>query len=145
MLLGAASPRRSRRGARALIASRDDLKPHASTASQQGEAVTGSSPLSLIASLRGALEAARGVRSRNDLVFALDRIAAVIEGLGYRSVTINLHRPAWDDRGLDGPRTAGVAPTPLGKTSSWEQGPAPGRAVRALVPTTCPTTTCCWP
>jgi diguanylate cyclase (GGDEF)-like protein len=85
--------------------------------------VTGSSPLSLIASLRGALEAARGVRSRNDLVFALDRIAAVIsEGLGYRSVAINLHRPAWDDfeaSTVHGPDDARLAL--LGKTSSWEQ------------------------
>jgi diguanylate cyclase (GGDEF)-like protein len=85
--------------------------------------VTGSSPLSLIASLRGALEAARGVRSRNDLVFALDRIAAVIsEGLGYRSVAINLHRPAWDDfeaSTVHGPQEARQAL--LGKTSSWEQ------------------------
>ncbi len=85
--------------------------------------MTGSSPLSLITSLRGALEAARGVRSRNDLVFALDRIAAVIsEGLGYRSVTINLHRPAWDDfeaSTVHGPQEA--RQTLLGKTSSWEQ------------------------
>ncbi len=91
----------------------------------------GSSPLSLIASLREALEAARGVRSRNDLVFALDRIAAVVaEGLGYRSVTINLHRPAWDDfeaSTVHGPEDTRVAL--LGKTSSWEQW-APHLAAR---------------
>jgi diguanylate cyclase (GGDEF)-like protein len=85
--------------------------------------VSGSSPLSLIASLRVALEAARGVRSRDDLVFALDRIAAVIsEGLGYRSVAINLHRPAWDDfeaSTIHGPEAARL--TLLGKASSWEQ------------------------
>jgi diguanylate cyclase (GGDEF)-like protein len=85
--------------------------------------VSGTSPLSLIAALRGALEAARGVRSRNDLVFALDRIAAVIsEGLGYRSVAINLHRPAWDDfeaSTVHGPEAARL--TLLGKASSWEQ------------------------
>ena len=79
--------------------------------------MTGSSPLSLIASLRGALEAARGVRSRNDLVFALDRIAAVIaDGLGYRSVAINLHRPAWDDfEAIDGPRPGRRAPGAAGQ------------------------------
>jgi diguanylate cyclase (GGDEF)-like protein len=93
--------------------------------------VTGSSPLSEIAALRGALEAARGVRSRDDLVFALDRIAAVIsEGLDYRSVAINLHRPAWDDfeattvHGPDATRQA-----MLGKTSSWEHW-APSLAAR---------------
>jgi diguanylate cyclase (GGDEF)-like protein len=69
------------------------------------------------------LEAARGVRSRDDLVFALDRIAAVIaEALECRSVTINLHRPAWDDfeaSAVHGPEDARLAL--LGKTSSWEQ------------------------
>jgi diguanylate cyclase (GGDEF)-like protein len=93
--------------------------------------VSGSSPLSLIASLRGALEAARGVRSRNDLVFALDRIAAVIaEGLGYGSVAIHLHRPAWDDfeaSTVHGPEAARLAL--LGKPSSWERW-APSLATR---------------
>ena len=93
--------------------------------------MTRTSPLSEIAALRGALEAARGVRSRDDLVFALDRIAAVVaEGLGYGSVAINLHRPAWDDfeaitvHGADATRLA-----LLGKTSSWEQW-APSLAAR---------------
>jgi diguanylate cyclase (GGDEF)-like protein len=78
--------------------------------------------LSLIASLRGALEAARGVRTQDDLVRALDRIAAVLaEALGYRTVAVNLHRPQWDDfeavtvHGSEAARTA-----LLGQASSWE-------------------------
>jgi diguanylate cyclase (GGDEF)-like protein len=60
--------------------------------------VSGATPLSLIASMRGALEAARGVRTRDDLAGALDRIAHVMaDALGYRSVVINVHRPEWDD------------------------------------------------
>jgi diguanylate cyclase (GGDEF)-like protein len=78
---------------------------------------------SLIAALRDALTAARGVRSRDDLTFALDRIAELIaQALGYRSVAVNLHRPAWDDfeattvHGADEARQA-----LLGKASTWEQ------------------------
>jgi diguanylate cyclase (GGDEF)-like protein len=93
--------------------------------------VPGSSPLSQISSVREALEAARGVRSRNDLVFALDRIAAVIAaGATARSVTVSLHRPAWDDFeavAVHGPDDARLAQ--LGKTSSWEQW-APHLATR---------------
>jgi diguanylate cyclase (GGDEF)-like protein len=60
--------------------------------------VSGPPALSLIASLRGALEAARGVRTPDELRSALDRIAALIaEAMGYRTVVVNLHRPAWDD------------------------------------------------
>jgi diguanylate cyclase (GGDEF)-like protein len=85
--------------------------------------VSGSPTLSLIAALRGALEAARGVRSQEDLTFALDRIAEVIaEALGYRSVAINLHRPPWDDfeaSTIHGPEEARLAL--LGKASTWEQ------------------------
>ncbi|MCW2994210.1 MAG: hypothetical protein JWQ18_1705, partial [Conexibacter sp.] len=77
----------------------------------------------MIASLRGALEAARGVRSRDDLVFALDRIAATTaEALGHASVAINLHRPAWDDfeaTNVHGPEATRLAL--LGKASTWEQ------------------------
>jgi diguanylate cyclase (GGDEF)-like protein len=79
--------------------------------------------LSLIAALRGALEAARGVRSQEDLTYALDRIAAVIaQALGYRSVAINLHRPPCDDfeaSTIHGPEEARLAL--LGKASTWEQ------------------------
>jgi diguanylate cyclase (GGDEF)-like protein len=57
-----------------------------------------SSPLSLLASVRGALEAARGVRTREDLEAALERIGGVIsEACGYGSVVVNVHRPEWDD------------------------------------------------
>ena len=87
------------------------------------QALSGSQTLSLIAALRGALDAARGVRSRDDLTFALDGIASVIaEALGYRSVAINLHRPAWDDfeaTTIHGPEEARLAL--LGKASTWEQ------------------------
>jgi diguanylate cyclase (GGDEF)-like protein len=85
--------------------------------------VTDRTSLSLIASLRGALEAARGVRTPDDLVGALDRIAEVIaEALGYRTVAVNLHRPEWDDfatitvHGDDEARRM-----LLGQASSWEQ------------------------
>jgi diguanylate cyclase (GGDEF)-like protein len=88
-----------------------------------GEPVSATSPLSLIASLRGALEAARGVRTQDDLAAALDRIAEVVaDALGYRTVAVNLHRPQWDDfetttvHGADAARAA-----LLGRTSSWEQ------------------------
>jgi diguanylate cyclase (GGDEF)-like protein len=85
--------------------------------------VSASPTPSLIAALRGALDAARGVRSREDLTFALDRIAAVLaEALGYRSVAINLHRLAWDDfeaTTIHGPEEARLAL--LGKASTWEQ------------------------
>jgi diguanylate cyclase (GGDEF)-like protein len=89
----------------------------------RGEPVPERSSLSLIASLRGALEAARGVQTQDDLVLALDRIAAVVsDALGYRTVAVNLHRPQWDDfeavtvYGSEGARAA-----LLGKASSWEQ------------------------
>jgi diguanylate cyclase (GGDEF)-like protein len=85
--------------------------------------VSDSSDLSLIAALRDALAAARGVRSRDDLTFALDRIAELTaQALGYRSVAINVHRPAWDDfeattvHGAEEARRA-----LLGKASTWEQ------------------------
>jgi diguanylate cyclase (GGDEF)-like protein len=85
--------------------------------------VSGSPSLSLIAALRGALDAARGVRTQEDLAVALDRVAAVIAGaLGYRTVVINLHRPAWDDfeaSTVHGPDDARLAL--LGKASTWEQ------------------------
>jgi diguanylate cyclase (GGDEF)-like protein len=60
--------------------------------------VPGLSPLSLMASLRTALEAARGVRTPEDLDGALEQVARTIsETLGYASVVVNLHRPQWDD------------------------------------------------
>ena len=60
--------------------------------------MSGLSPLPLIASLREALQAARGVRTQDDLHAALARIAQVIsETLGYGTVVVNLHRPQWDD------------------------------------------------
>jgi diguanylate cyclase (GGDEF)-like protein len=85
--------------------------------------VSGTSSLSLIASLRGALEAARGVRTPDELVLALDRIAELIaDALGYRTVVVNLHRQQWDDfeaTTVCGPADARLAL--LGKASSWEQ------------------------
>jgi diguanylate cyclase (GGDEF)-like protein len=48
--------------------------------------------------LRGLLEAARAVRAGGDLHPLLEAIARVISvSLGFRTVVINLHRPAWDD------------------------------------------------
>ncbi|HEY6759019.1 MAG TPA: GGDEF domain-containing protein [Baekduia sp.] len=75
------------------------------------------------ASLLAALTAARGVRSREDLGDAFERIAqAISDALGCRTVVLNLHRPAWDDfevttvRGPDEARR-----TLLGQASTWEQ------------------------
>jgi diguanylate cyclase (GGDEF)-like protein len=81
------------------------------------------SPLSLIASLRGALEAARGVRTHDDLIVALDRIAEVIaDALGYRTVVVNLHRPQWDDFEAVTILGSAEARTALqGRVSTWEQ------------------------
>jgi diguanylate cyclase (GGDEF)-like protein len=51
-----------------------------------------------VARLRGMLEAARAVRAGGDLQPLLEAIARVISvSLGFGTVVINLHRPAWDD------------------------------------------------
>jgi diguanylate cyclase (GGDEF)-like protein len=85
--------------------------------------VNGPPPLSLIASLRGALEAARGVRTPEDLSAALDRIAAVIsEGLGYSTVAVNVHRPAWDDfQAATVHGSPAARATLVATTSTWAQ------------------------
>jgi putative nucleotidyltransferase with HDIG domain len=75
-----------------------------------------------LARLRGLLEAARAVRAGGDLQPLLEAIARVISvSLGFGSVVINLHRPAWDDfevvivHGSDEGRRV-----LLGTTRSWE-------------------------
>jgi diguanylate cyclase (GGDEF)-like protein/putative nucleotidyltransferase with HDIG domain len=75
-----------------------------------------------LARLRGLLEAARAVRSGSDLQPLLDAIARVISvSLGFGTVVINLHRPAWDDfevaivHGSDEGRRV-----LLGTSRSWE-------------------------
>jgi diguanylate cyclase (GGDEF)-like protein len=75
-----------------------------------------------LACLRGLLEAARAVRSGGDLQPLLEGIARVISGsLGFGTVVVNLHRPAWDDfevaivHGSDEARRV-----LLGTTRSWE-------------------------
>jgi diguanylate cyclase (GGDEF)-like protein len=51
-----------------------------------------------LARLRGLLEAARAVRAGGDLQPLLEAIARAISvSLGFGTVVINLHRPAWDD------------------------------------------------
>ncbi|MDX6716523.1 MAG: hypothetical protein QOH30_3081 [Baekduia sp.] len=82
-----------------------------------------SSSLSLIASLRGALEAARGVQTQDDLAGALDRIAEVIAvTLGYGTVAVNLHRPEWDDfDAITVHGSAAARAVVLGQASTWEQ------------------------
>ena len=51
-----------------------------------------------LARLRGLLEVARAVRGGGDLQPLLEAIARVISvSLGFGTVVINLHRPAWDD------------------------------------------------
>jgi diguanylate cyclase (GGDEF)-like protein len=57
-------------------------------------------PLSLptISPLRGLVEVTRLLRAREDLPALLDAVARTIgESLGYRTVAVNLYRPAWDD------------------------------------------------
>jgi diguanylate cyclase (GGDEF)-like protein len=57
-----------------------------------------SDQLSTIARLRGLLEVTRVVRADKDLPTLLSAIAATIsEALGFRTVAINVYRPAWDD------------------------------------------------
>jgi len=78
-------------------------------------------PHSPFARLRDAFAAACRVRTQRELDTALDGIARLIgETLGYRTVVINVHRPAWDDfiastvHGDDEVRAA-----LLGTTHSW--------------------------
>ena len=51
-----------------------------------------------ISPLRGLLEVTRLLRARGDLPALLDAVARTIsETLGFRTVAVNLYRPAWDD------------------------------------------------
>lgn len=51
-----------------------------------------------ISPLRGLLEVTRLLRAREDLPALLDAVARTIsETLGFRTVAVNLYRPAWDD------------------------------------------------
>ena len=75
-----------------------------------------------LARLRGMLEAARAVRAGGDLQPLLEAIARAISvSLGFATVAINLHRPAWDDfevavvRGSEAARRV-----LLGTTRSWD-------------------------
>jgi diguanylate cyclase (GGDEF)-like protein len=75
-----------------------------------------------LARLRGLLEAARAVRTGGDLQPLLEAIARAISvSLGFGTVVINLHRPAWDDfevaivHGSEAARRV-----LLGTTRSWE-------------------------
>jgi len=48
--------------------------------------------------LRGLVEVTRLLRAREDLPTLLDAVARTIgQSLGYRTVAVNLYRPAWDD------------------------------------------------
>ncbi len=54
--------------------------------------------LPTISPLRGLVEVTRLLRAREDLPTLLDAVARTIgQSLGYRTVAINLYRPAWDD------------------------------------------------
>ena len=51
-----------------------------------------------ISPLRGLLEVTRLLRAREDLPALLEAVARTIgETLGFRTVAMNLYRPAWDD------------------------------------------------
>ena len=55
-------------------------------------------PLSTLPQLRGLLEVTRLVRDERDLTRLVDAIAATIaDSLGFRTVAINLYRPAEGD------------------------------------------------
>src|SRR5579871_5664877 len=55
-------------------------------------------PSSNISPLRGLLEVTRLLRAREDLPALLGAVARTIgETLGFRTVAVNLYRPAWDD------------------------------------------------
>ena len=57
-----------------------------------------SEPHSTLSHLRGLLEVSRRVRDEQDLTRLVDQIAATIsESLGFRTVAINLYRPAEGD------------------------------------------------
>jgi diguanylate cyclase (GGDEF)-like protein len=75
-----------------------------------------------LARLQGMLEAARAVRAGGDLQPLLEAIARAISvSLGFATVAVNLHRPAWDDfevavvHGSEDARRV-----LLGTTRSWE-------------------------
>ncbi len=54
--------------------------------------------LDTLAHLRGLLEVTRLVRARGELPELFDAVAGTISrALGFRTVAINLYRPAWDD------------------------------------------------
>jgi diguanylate cyclase (GGDEF)-like protein len=54
--------------------------------------------LPTISPLRGLVEVTRLLRAREDLPALLDAVAGTIGvSLGYRTVAVNLYRPAWDD------------------------------------------------
>ena len=54
--------------------------------------------LPTISPLRALVEVTRLLRAREDLPALLDAVARTIgESLGYRTVAVNLYRPAWDD------------------------------------------------
>jgi diguanylate cyclase (GGDEF)-like protein len=84
-----------------------------------------------ISPLRGLLEVTRLVRSVEALPELLEAIARTIaEALGYRTVVINLYRPAWNDylvttvHGRDDARRALLGS--VRRTGEWEELLAPG-------------------
>ena len=79
--------------------------------------------LSLFAPLREAYNASRGVRSHDELISVLERLAGLIsESLGWGTIVVNVHRRAWDDfeaavvHGSDGAREA-----LLGTAHTWAE------------------------
>ncbi len=60
--------------------------------------MSGPFPLSEVAALGELIDAGRGVRTRDDLAAALERIAAAAAAAArFATVVVDLHRPAWDD------------------------------------------------
>jgi PAS domain S-box-containing protein len=76
---------------------------------------------SALAQVRPLLELANLVRGERELEELLDSIAATIaSGLGWRTVVINLYRPAWDDFQVTTVHGNADAQTALlGSTSTW--------------------------
>jgi diguanylate cyclase (GGDEF)-like protein len=81
-----------------------------------------SSPLALVDGMGGLVEQARQARSDEDLAAVLDAVTATIaEWLGFRSVVVNVYRPAWDDFVCEAVHGSPAVLEALhGKASSWE-------------------------
>src|SRR5258705_12396794 len=77
-----------------------------------------------ISPLRGLLEVTKLMRAEGDLPELLAAIARTIsESLGYRTVVVNLYRPAWDNFSVTTVHGNDAAQAILlGQVRSWDEG-----------------------